>query len=121
MEKFKKELKRLNVYWINNTNEEMLADGELKNIVELLMSLAKKYPDESFNMLPLLKYVHLATGEVCNAIAGATFLKGKVVGLIGIFAYDPTKMRAEDLRTLIKKHLLQPDEKDNREFVIGKN
>jgi hypothetical protein len=97
------ELKRKNIIWITPKNKNILYPGQLNIILDLLSAIAERDKDENFNMMPKLINVRLASNEVVEAVANANFKKG-VVELLGIFLYDCTKIKDEEVRSILQKH-----------------
>jgi len=101
------ELQKMNVHLVTPEQENILANGELDKIFEALKGISNKYPNENFNMLPKLVNVRLVTGEVCEAIANANFLNGNIE-LMGIYLYDYTKLKYEELYAILQSYFKTP-------------
>ena len=96
MEQLVKELKLKNIIWINPENVNILYPGQFDSILDLLDGIAKRNKNENFNMMPKLTDVRLITNEVVEAVVNANFKKGNIE-LLGIFIYDYTKIKYEEV------------------------
>ena len=104
MEELNLELKKMNVYWVTPNEAHLLAKGEIDKIFDLLKGISNKNPNDNFNMMPKVINVHLSSGEVCEGIANANFKKGNIE-VMGIFLYDQTKLKYEELYNVLRRHL----------------
>lgn len=103
MNAFQTELREKNIIWVTPENENILQDGQLEAIFELLCSTAEKNKNENFNMMPKLTNVRLVSNEIVEAVANVNFKKGDIE-LIGIFIYDYTKITYEEVKFILQKH-----------------
>ena len=103
MQALHSELKRKNIIWVTPENENILYPGQLDVILDLLCGIAKRDKNQNFNMMPKLTNIRLVSNEVVEAVANANFKKGNVE-LIGIFLYDYTKIKYEDVKSILQKH-----------------
>lgn len=97
------ELKRRNIIWVTPENENILYPGQLDAILHLLCGIAERDKNTNFNMMPKLTNIRLVTNEVVEAVANANFKKGQVE-LMGIFLYDYTKIKYEEVKSIMQKH-----------------
>ena len=103
MQALHSELKRKNIIWVTPENENILYPGQLDVILDLLCGIAKRDKNQNFNMMPKLTNIRLVSNEVVEAVANANFKKGNVE-LIGIFLYDYTKIKYEEVKSILQKH-----------------
>ena len=103
MKQLIKELKTKNIIWVTPENENILYPGQLEAILDLLAGIAEKNKKENFGMMPKITNVRLSSNEVVEAVANANFKKGSVE-LMGIFLYDYTKIKYEEVKYLLQKH-----------------
>lgn len=105
MEQLFKELEANNIICVTPENENILMPDQLQQIFGLLTSTALKYKDENFNMMPKLQNITLASGEVFEGVANANFKQG-MVELLGIYIYDSTKIKYENVKGILQKHFI---------------
>lgn len=92
-----------NVIYIIPQNSNILAKGQIEQIFNLLNKIANKNKNENFSMMPKLTNIELATGEIVEAIPVTNFKKGEV-SVLGIFAYDYTKIKYEEVKSVLEKN-----------------
>ena len=103
MKALQTELKRKNIIWVTPENEKILYPGQLDAILDLLCGIAEREKNQNFNMMPKLTNIRLVSNEVVEAVANANFKKGNVE-LMGIFLYDYTKIKYEEVKSILQKH-----------------
>lgn len=103
MKELETELNVKNIIWITPENEYILHDGILKQIFDLLCGIARRDRNKIFGMMPKLTDVRLVTNEVVEAVAVVNFKMG-IVEVMGIFLYDYTKIKYEEVKSILQKH-----------------
>ena len=103
MQALKNELTEKNIIWVTPENENLLYPGVLESIFTELTKVAEKNKNENFNMMPKLLNIRLITDEIVEGIANANFKCGQIE-LLGIFLYDYTKIKYEDVKSILCNH-----------------